>query len=352
MGERLKKTSPGSASLYPFGDDYEVTNGVITKYINVDGLGVVAKRVGAQTFWVHVDRAGSIQVITDATGTDIQHRTYRPYGEKIADTSGHTESRGYIGERQDDETGLTYLHARYYDPVLGLFLSPDQLHPTLPGVGTNRYAYAFGDPVNGLDPSGNYCYRVGTAEDGIWVCYPDYYEDHPNDGFEDVLLPPCWYTDCSGGIDQEPPPSQPEPPPVTCLSDGCEGEEPTSSSPICQGPHCRRFGQRGAETSQPGTIADEEFHKAIWDEFSRQHPDPFQTHPGRYQPSWQVYANAFILGASSAASMIFPETRMARATAWTAWVTDNILGFMEIPGETVTYERPPVCLRSPCPVHP
>jgi YD repeat-containing protein len=47
FGERLKKTSAGGTSLYPLGDDYEVTNGVVTKYVSVDGLGVIAKRVGS-----------------------------------------------------------------------------------------------------------------------------------------------------------------------------------------------------------------------------------------------------------------------------------------------------------------
>jgi hypothetical protein len=40
------------------------------------------------------------------------------------------------------------------DPVLGRFLSPDTWDPTLPGVGTNRYAYAGNDPVNKSDPGG------------------------------------------------------------------------------------------------------------------------------------------------------------------------------------------------------
>ena len=168
LGGRLKKTSPGATTLYPFGDDYEIANGVITKYINVEGIGVVAKRVGSQTFWLHTDRLGSIQVITDQTGTDVQHRTYRPYGDKIADTSAHTESRGYIGEKQDEDTGLTYLHARYYDATLGTFLSPDPLHPAHSGVGLNRYAYGFGDPVNRTDPYGLAAPIVcGTVEDRV-----------------------------------------------------------------------------------------------------------------------------------------------------------------------------------------
>ena len=35
------------------------------------------------------------------------------------------------------------------------FISPDDMDPTLPGVGTNRYAYAGNDPVNKADPNGH-----------------------------------------------------------------------------------------------------------------------------------------------------------------------------------------------------
>ena len=46
-------------------------------------------------------------------------------------------------------------HARYYDSLLGRFLSPDTYDPELAGVDFNRYAYAVNDPINGSDPSGN-----------------------------------------------------------------------------------------------------------------------------------------------------------------------------------------------------
>jgi YD repeat-containing protein len=38
FGERLKKTGAAGTSLYPFGDDYEITNGQVTKYVSVEGL--------------------------------------------------------------------------------------------------------------------------------------------------------------------------------------------------------------------------------------------------------------------------------------------------------------------------
>ena len=35
------------------------------------------------------------------------------------------------------------------------FISPDDWDPTLPGVGTNRYAYSQNDPINKSDPNGH-----------------------------------------------------------------------------------------------------------------------------------------------------------------------------------------------------
>ena len=60
------------------------------------------------------------------------------------------------GERFDDQSGLQYLNARYYDPKLAMFIQPDWWEVTKEAVGTNRYSYSFNDPVNGRDP------RVGT----------------------------------------------------------------------------------------------------------------------------------------------------------------------------------------------
>ncbi len=160
-GERVKKVSPAGVSLYPFGDDYEVTNGVVTKYLGVDGLGVIAKQVTGGPdpglFWLHTDRLGSIQAVTSGqtatrtAGTVVFRRTYRPYGETLGQGGAHTESRGWIDQRNDGETGLTYLHARYYDSRKGVFLSPDPI-----GVagGMNLYGYAVGDPINLSDPTG------------------------------------------------------------------------------------------------------------------------------------------------------------------------------------------------------
>jgi RHS repeat-associated protein len=87
----------------------------------------------------------------------LLRRNYRSYGELLGQTGTHTESLGYIGQRTDAETangttddkGLTYLHARYYDSSLGMFVSPDPI-----SADSNSYRYSSNDPANRGDPSG------------------------------------------------------------------------------------------------------------------------------------------------------------------------------------------------------
>ncbi len=121
----------------------------MTKYLPGD-----TKRTAGMTYWMHRDHLNSIRVVTDTSAAVVQRSNYRPYGERLQSIALVPETKGYIGERHDDETGLIYLHARYYDPVLGRFLQADTLDPTIPGVDVNRYAYAGNNPVMASDPSG------------------------------------------------------------------------------------------------------------------------------------------------------------------------------------------------------
>ena len=72
------------------------------------------------------------------------------------------EAKAFIGERQDDETGLLDLDARYYDPALARFIQADPSNPADAGVGVNRYAYAGNSPVMLLDPTGSPASRSST----------------------------------------------------------------------------------------------------------------------------------------------------------------------------------------------
>jgi RHS repeat-associated protein len=158
-GSRLKKRTPdgsgGFAETLTLGADLERSpSGVWTKYLHPD-----AKRVGsgaaAQRFFHHRDHLASIKAISNAAGQEAKRTVYRPFGDKGPESGLHAESKGFIGERADPETGLVYLNARYYDPVVAKFVSPDWWDPNKPGVGTNRYSYSENDPVNKADNNGH-----------------------------------------------------------------------------------------------------------------------------------------------------------------------------------------------------
>jgi len=108
--------------------------------------------------YLHRDQLQSVRMVTNQAGARAKRTIYKPFGEAedwTYDLATQDESIGWIGERYDEGAGLQFLNARYYDPELGLFLQPDWFEVTQPGVGTNRYAYSFNDPINGMDPGGN-----------------------------------------------------------------------------------------------------------------------------------------------------------------------------------------------------
>lgn len=155
-GERLSKSSNGETTI-TLGGDYQVApNGMVTKYISVGGQ-LIAQKTGDAKAWIHVDQLGSVRALTNERGARVNSTDYNSFGESRIGQSDDTisTSRGFIGEEQD-ATGLVYLHARYYDPELGRFISADTLTPSEMVVGLNRYAYAFCDPINYLDKNGHW----------------------------------------------------------------------------------------------------------------------------------------------------------------------------------------------------
>ena len=152
-GERLKKVAGASTTLF-LGGDAEIAGGTMTKYLPGD-----AKRIGtggsAETYWLHRDHLQSVRITTDDTAAIVMRANYKSYGEQLLTVSTLPDSKAYIGERHDVETGLIYLHARYYDPALGRFIQADTLDPDIKGVDINRYAYALNDPINQSDPNGH-----------------------------------------------------------------------------------------------------------------------------------------------------------------------------------------------------
>jgi RHS repeat-associated protein len=159
-GARVRKVSALGTTRY-FGAEAEEKAGVYTRYPHMDVM-----IQGNTISFLHRDHLATVKLVTNISGAVTERTGYAAYGEPKPTTS---LPKGFIGERPDPETGLLYLNARYYDPALGRFISPDDWDPTLAGVGTNRYAYAGNDPVNKADTNGHYCLPCGAyvVEKGV-----------------------------------------------------------------------------------------------------------------------------------------------------------------------------------------
>jgi RHS repeat-associated protein len=142
----VKKVSPLGTTRY-FGAEAEEKGGVYTRYPHMDVM-----LQGNTISFLHRDHLATVKMVTNMAGAVTERLGYAAFGEPKPASS---MPKGFIGERPDVETGMQYLNARYYDPALGRFISPDDWDPTLAGVGTNRYAYAGNDPVNKADGNGH-----------------------------------------------------------------------------------------------------------------------------------------------------------------------------------------------------
>jgi len=114
---------------------------------------LVATREGTTLRYVHQDSLGSTSAMTASDGTAISSIAYFPFG--LTRTGSVNTTKEFTGQRLDS-TGLYYYNARYYDPQIGRFISPDATGQKLTDPQTlNRYSYCSNNPLKYTDPSGH-----------------------------------------------------------------------------------------------------------------------------------------------------------------------------------------------------
>lgn len=133
-------------------------------YVHVLGRPAVEIRrngTGEEVLDLHWDHLGSINCVTLGTGACFPSRKYHPFGQELAESDTDRGRLRFLGQERDDNNNsdpygdLDYLHARYYSPTAGRFLSPDPIRGSASRPQSwNRYAYALNNPVTLVDPSG------------------------------------------------------------------------------------------------------------------------------------------------------------------------------------------------------
>jgi len=152
-------------------------------------LGMVLQAsANARIVYYHNDGLGSPIAASDGQGNLLWSAAYHPYGDRDQSPDAYQASLGngrwYTGHPHDDALGLTYMQARYYDPVVGRFISVDPLAFSQADPQTfNRYAYAKNNPYKYFDPNGldamvfswNETAAVGggvSVGGGVYATYP------------------------------------------------------------------------------------------------------------------------------------------------------------------------------------
>ncbi|MCD6167136.1 RHS repeat-associated core domain-containing protein, partial [bacterium] len=94
---------------------------------------------------------GSTRVVVDEDGDVVESYDYYPFGLASRTSGGGTVYK-FTEKELDNETDFYYFGARYYDPEVGRFISPDPLADLFPDV--TAYHYAHNNPISRVDPTG------------------------------------------------------------------------------------------------------------------------------------------------------------------------------------------------------
>lgn len=105
-------------------------------------------------FYYHPDHLGSSSYITNLDGEVVQHIEYVPFGEVFIEERNNIWNTPYLfnAKEFDEETGLYYYGARYYEPRLSLWMSTDPREED--DVNISTYAYCGDNPIRFKDPDG------------------------------------------------------------------------------------------------------------------------------------------------------------------------------------------------------
>ncbi|MDZ7644949.1 MAG: RHS repeat-associated core domain-containing protein [Woeseiaceae bacterium] len=134
---------------------HKKVGGVTTDYIYAGELLIAKNSSSGGLHYLHTDLLGS--PIKGKVGSTSFTEHYSPWGDKKDDPIQLADDVGFTGHQSDTATGLTYMQARYYDPVVGRFMAVDPIgfEPDN-SMSFNRYAYVRNNPLTNIDPDGQW----------------------------------------------------------------------------------------------------------------------------------------------------------------------------------------------------
>ena len=187
QGRRLASYSKeGTESTYLYDENgirkSKTVNGVKTEYVTSQGEVIaqksdgqviqylrdyknqlIAMTVNDENYYYEKNIQGDVMALLDKDGKKVVEYSYDAYGNILSiegeakDTLGKTNPFRYRSYFYDEESGFYYLQQRYYDSEIGRFINFDSLlGANQDELAYNIYAYCSIDPVNHVDPTGQF----------------------------------------------------------------------------------------------------------------------------------------------------------------------------------------------------
>ena len=154
--------------------------------------------------YYHPDHLGSSSYVTDANGKATEHLEYFAFGETWVEENSNTQRTPYLftAKELDEETGLYYFGARYYDPRTSVWQSPDPIlgsylpgsgkKSNLPGMGgvfnspnLGLYTYGHQNPIKYADADGNVVF-IPVIMGALWVADKAYAAYEANQDYKSI----------------------------------------------------------------------------------------------------------------------------------------------------------------------
>jgi RHS repeat-associated protein len=157
--------------------DFNGSNVLQTRYLRGDAVDQLFARItggtGGTAGWYLTDWQGSVRNITDSSSNLQDTISYDGFGNVSESNSTAGDRYKYTGREFDNETGLQYNRARYYDAVHGSWTSQD---PAGFDAGdANLYRYVANSPTNSRDPSGLNSLAFRTTYGPVGVSWGEFY---------------------------------------------------------------------------------------------------------------------------------------------------------------------------------
>jgi RHS repeat-associated protein len=177
-GRRKSKTTTAGTINYHYDNrdlvvyETDENNNLLAYYTYDDQGNPVTMTRNGSFYYYHLNGHGDIIALTDENGNVVAEYKYDAWGNILSQTGTMATENPYryAGYRYDDETGLYYLMARYYDAATGRFITADPYRSNSgKGMFTDlndplsrhHYVYARNNPVMYIDLYGEDIIRIG-----------------------------------------------------------------------------------------------------------------------------------------------------------------------------------------------